>query len=262
MDVRELLRLDGKVAIVTGGYGYYGASISAGLAEMGAHVVVASRNGQKCSEFAESVNGRGLSAEGAQLDLGDDESIVSLIDSVKEKHGRIDILVNNAVTRTGLAELDNLTRDSLDGSAAVNIDGQILITKAVVPIMQANGGGSIINISSIRGLDSPQFPLYEPGQVMSVNYTIEKWALLGFTKWCACKYGCDKIRSNAICPAGYDPALRDSGHPYYYTYMKHSPLGRWAEGYEIKGPVVFLASEASSYVNGATLVMDGGWTIW
>jgi len=262
MDARELFDLHGKAAIVTGGYGLYGAAISEALAEMGAHVIIASRDGQKCREFAGVITSRGLSAEGVALDLGNDMSIASFVGHVKSKHGKIDILVNNAVTREGLKELKDITRESLRGSAAVNTDGQIMLTKSVIPIMRENGGGSIINISSVRGLDSPQFPLYEPDQTMSVNYTTEKWALIGFTKWCAGKYGRDNIRSNAICPGGYDPALKDSGHPFYETYIKHNPLGRWAQAHDVKGPVVFLASEASAYVTGATLVMDGGWTIW
>ena len=97
---------------------------------------------------------------------------------------------------------------------------------------------------------------------MSVNYTTEKWALIGFTKWCAGKYGCDNIRSNVICPGGYDPNISSSGHPFFETYKRHNPMGRWADAYDMKGPVVFLASGAAAYVNGATLVVDGGWTIW
>ncbi len=261
-DARDLFSLRGKVAVVTGGYGLYGAALSEGLAEMGAHVIVASRDGEKCGEFASALAARGLSAEGETLDLGDDGSIGAFVARVTERHGGIDVLVNNAVTRAGFAELHDITREALSGTAAVNVNGQILLTKAVIPAMRARGGGSVVNISSIRGLDAPHVPFYEPDQKISVNYTTEKWALIGFTKWCAAMYGREGIRCNAICPGGYDPKLKESGHPFYETYRKHCPLGRWAEAHDIKGAAVFLASEASAYVTGATIVVDGGWTIW
>lgn len=264
VSAKALFDLSGRVAIVTGGRGLYGATISSGLAEMGARVVIASRDKEKCGELAEQLRSEGYDAAGAYLDLSDDESIKQLVEEVICKNGRIDILVNNAVSREGLASLEKTTRQKLTASADINLYGQILISKAVLPHMIKQKKGSIINISSIRGLDCPHFPFYHEEQVQSINYTIEKHALMGMTKYMAGYYGKYNIRTNVICPGGYDPELKN--HPkfsgFVKTYEDHNPMHRWATDYDIKGPVVFLASDASGYVNGATVVMDGGWTIW
>ena len=131
--------------------------------------------------------------------------------------------------------------------------------------MQKAGSGSIINITSMRGLDCPHFPFYpEPMRNQPINYTTEKWAFEGFTKFMAGRYGKDGIRVNSIAPGGFNPNISDTEHgrQFVETYINNCPLGKWAGEDDIKGPVVFLASDASAYVTGATLVMDGGWTIW
>ncbi|OGO81155.1 MAG: hypothetical protein A2Y21_01870 [Clostridiales bacterium GWC2_40_7] len=264
INAKALFDLTGRVAIVTGGRGLYGATISSGLAEMGARVVIASRDKEKCEEMAVQIRSKGFAAEGAFLDLSSDKSIKQLVEDVMQKNGRIDILVNNAVTRDGLASLEKVTRQQLQASADVNLNGQILISQAVLPHVIRQNRGSIINISSIRGIDCPHFPFYHEEQVQSINYTIEKHAIIGMTKYMAGYYGKYNIRTNVICPGGYDPKLKN--HPrfsgFYKTYEDHNPMHRWAADYDIKGPVVFLASDASGYVNGATVVMDGGWSIW
>ena len=125
--------------------------------------------------------------------------------------------------------------------------------------------GSIINISSMRGLDSPHFPFYPPAMGdQPVNYTTEKWAMIGLTKYMAGRYGKHHIRVNCIAPGGFNPGLSDDPErkSFVDTYIANCPLGCWANEDDIKGPIVFLASEAANYVTGATIVMDGGWTIW
>lgn len=263
--INELFSLKGKVAIVTGGRGLYGASISEALCEAGATVIIASRNKEKCEELANKFRSLGYLAYGMALDLNDDGSIEAMVKETVDRFGGIDILVNNAVDRGNMASLSNATREKLQKSASVNLDGQILLTKAVIPYMIEKNGGSIINISSMRGLDSPHFPFYpESMQEQPVNYTTEKWALIGFTKYMAGKYGKNRIRVNCIAPGGYNPGLADNPETKKFvdTYIENCPLGCWATEDDIKGPVVFLASEAANYVTGATLVMDGGWTIW
>ena len=125
--------------------------------------------------------------------------------------------------------------------------------------------GSIVNISSMRGLDCPHFPLYPEGWGdQPVNYTTEKWAMVGLTKYMAGRYGKHHIRVNCIAPGGFNPGLSDDPmkKDFVKNYIDNCPLGCWANEDDIKGPVVFLASKAANYVTGATLVMDGGWTIW
>jgi NAD(P)-dependent dehydrogenase (short-subunit alcohol dehydrogenase family) len=265
MHAKELFSLEGRVAIVTGGRGLYGAAICEGLCEMGATVIVASRNGEKCEEFAETLRQQGHEAWGMALDLSDDASIKALPKAVFDRFGRIDILVNNAVDRSNLTSLADATRQKLQDSASTNLNGQILLSQAVLRYMIPAERGSIINISSMRGLDSPHFPFYpESMGDQPVNYTTEKWAMVGLTKYMAGRYGKHHIRVNCIAPGGFNPGLAEDPDKKAFvdTYIANTPLGCWASYDDIKGPVAFLASDAAAYVTGATLVMDGGWTIW
>ena len=265
MHAKELFSLDGRVAIVTGGRGLYGAAICEGLCEMGATVIVASRNGEKCEEFAEVLRQQGHSAFGMALDLSDDDSVKALPKAVFDRFGRIDILVNNAVDRRNMTSLADATRQKLQDSASTNLNGQILLSQAVLRYMIPAERGSIINISSMRGLDSPHFPFYpESMGDQPVNYTTEKWAMVGLTKYMAGRYGKHHIRVNCIAPGGFNPGLAEDPDKKAFvdTYIANTPLGCWASYDDIKGPVAFLASDAAAYVTGATLVMDGGWTIW
>ncbi len=262
---KDLFSLEGKVAIVTGGRGLYGGSISTGLCEMGASVVIASRNGAKCDEFAAGLRAQGYDAVGMSLDLGDDASIKQLVKNVIDRYGKIDILVNNAVDRSNNVSLNDATREKLQASANTNLNGQILLSQAVLEYMVPAESGSIINISSMRGLDCPHFPFYpETWGDQPINYTTEKWAMVGMTKYMAGRYGKHHIRVNCIAPGGYSPGLADDPlkKAFQKTYIENCPLGCWANEDDIKGPVAFLASEAANYITGATLVMDGGWTIW
>jgi NAD(P)-dependent dehydrogenase (short-subunit alcohol dehydrogenase family) len=261
---RELFSLEGKVAIVTGGRGLYGASISLGLCEMGATVVIASRSGEKCEEYAKTLREQGYEAIGLSLDLSDDASIKELARQVHDRYGKIDILVNNAVDRRNMTSLADATRQKLQDSASTNLNGQILLSQAVLEYMIPVEKGSIINVSSMRGLDCPHFPFYpEAWGDQPVNYTTEKWAMVGLTKYMAGRYGKHHIRVNCIAPGGFDPGLKDSDrNEFVETYIANTPLGCWANEDDIKGPIAFLASDAANYITGATLVMDGGWTIW
>ena len=264
-NAKDLFDLTGRIAIVTGGRGLYGASISIGLCEMGATVVIASRNADKCEELASELREQGHQAYGMALDLSDDDSIKAFAKNVYDRFGKIDILVNNAVDRRNLTSLAAATREKLQDSASTNLNGQILLSQAVLEYMIPAESGSIINISSMRGLDCPHFPFYPEGWGdQPVNYTTEKWAMVGLTKYMAGRYGKHHIRVNCIAPGGFNPGLSDDPvrKQFVTNYIENCPLGCWANEDDIKGPVVFLASKAANYVTGATLVMDGGWTIW
>jgi len=265
MHTQKLFSLKDRVAIVTGGRGLYGGSISTALCEMGSTVIIASRNAGKCEEFAETLRMQGHKAYGMQLDLNDDGSIKALAEDVYAKFGSIDILINNAVDRRNLVSLETATREKLQDSCSTNLNGQILLSQAVIVYMLRQGKGSIINISSMRGLDCPHFPFYpESMGDQPINYTTEKWAMVGMTKYMAGRYGKNGIRVNCICPGGYDPGLLNdaSKETFVENYIENCPLRCFASEDDIKGPVAFLAADASAYMTGATLVMDGGWTIW
>lgn len=262
MNGRACFALDGKVAIVTGGRGLYGRPISAGLCEAGAEVVIASRDGDACDRFADELRQEGYAARGAALDLGDDASIAAFARWVRDTFGHADILVNNAVSRASYAMPESMTRGGLRSAQDVNVNGMMLLTNALLPDMIASGGGSVINISSIQGVMGPHFPYYEPGQGSPPAYTVEKWGVVGYTKWLAAYYGKQGVRANCVSPGGYDPPLKQTRPAFYAAYMEHTPLGKWPDEDDIKGPVIFLASDAARYVTGVNLMMDGGFTIW
>lgn len=261
----KLFDLTHKIAIVTGGTGLFGGPISTALAEAGATVLIASRNGTSCQQYAETLQQKGYKAKGYTLDLGSEDSIVSFVQQVKNEFGVIDILVNNAVSRQGISDLEQMNAADWEAAQRVNSTGLMLITREVVKHMREKNSGSIINISSIQGVVGPHFPVYgETGMTSPVNYTYDKWGMVGFTKWLANYYGPFNIRANCISPGGYGPGVEQlSGkEEFIANYKKLTPLGRFANDQDIQGPVVFLASEASSFITGHNLVVDGGWTSW
>ena len=264
MSILDMFSLQGRVAIVTGGYGLYGQHISRALAEAGATTVIASRNDEKCRAYAEKLEKDGCKAVGMALDLSCEDSINQTIDEINKRFGRIDILINNAVLRDGIADLDDCTQEGWEKAQKVNSTGLMLITKRVVGYMKEQQSGNIINISSIQGVRGPRFVVYEGTDMSSgINYTYDKWGMIGFTKWIANKYGKYNIRCNVISPGGY---LAGGEHPdkasFFESYKKLTPLGRFADDDDIKGPVVFLASDASAYITGENIMLDGGWTSW
>lgn len=265
MDVIKSFGLTGRVCIVTGGAGLYGKPIASALAEAGGLVIIASRNEEKCQAEADELVARGFQAVGMRLDLGDEEDITRFVDAVIERHGQVDVLVNNAVSRAGFKTLDDMNKSDWEAAQQVNSTGLMLITKHVVRHMADCRKGSIINIGSIQGVVGPNFPVYgDTGMTSPVNYTYDKSAMVGFTKWLANYYGKFGIRANCISPGGYGPGVEQQygENVFVDNYKRLTPLGRFADESDIKGPIVFLASDASSYVTGHNLLVDGGWTSW
>lgn len=261
----NIFRIDGKIAIVTGGAGYFGKPISLALAEAGAHVIIASRDKKKCETYAADLVGKGLKAEGMSLDLANEKSIENFVKKIYKKYAAIDILVNNAVSREGMKDLEELNKADIESAQLINSTGLFLLTKSVIKIMRKQKAGNIINVSSIQGAVGPNFPVYgKTGMSSPLNYTYDKWGMVGFTKWLSNYYGKFNIRANCISPGGYGPGIvENTGRKEFIdNYKRLTPLGRFAEDDDIKGPVVFLASEASSYITGHNLLVDGGWTNW
>lgn len=261
----DKFKLDGKLVIVTGGAGYYGKPICYALAEAGAQVVLASRNEEACKKFAAELRSKELKAEGFHLDLADENSIKEFVSGVIQQYGKIDVLVNNAVSRDGYGDLAEITKEGWERALAINSTGLTLLTQAVVAQMQKQNSGNIINISSIQGVVGPNFPVYgNTGMSSPINYTCDKWAMAGFTKWIANYYGKYNIRCNCISPGGYGPGVDETfgDNEFVRNYKRLTPLGRFADDEDIKGPIVFLASDASAYITGHNLLVDGGWTNW
>lgn len=265
MKTLQMFDLTDKVAIVTGGTGYFGKPVSLALAEAGALVIIASRDEAKCKSLALELKSQGLQAEGEGLDLSDGKSIKDFIRRVLLKYKKIDVLINNAVSRLGFKTLDEMTVEEWENAQKINSTGLMLISQAVVKSMCKQKSGSIINIGSIQGAVGPNFRVYgDTGMTSPVNYTYDKWGMVGLTKWMANYYGKFNIRVNCISPGGYGPGIEESieKNEFVENYKKLTPLGRFAYDDDIKGPIVFLASEASSYITGQNLLVDGGWTNW
>lgn len=257
MSVLDQFRLTGKVAVVTGGTGLYGRPFAAALAEAGAHVIVTSRRAEVAESTAADLRERGGSASGARLDLADAASVAAFHRDVVDAHGRIDVLVNNAVHRAG-AGLAETTAADWDATSAVNSRGLFLLTQAVAATMTAQRSGSIVNIGSIYGLVGPDFPMYEGTEITSpLFYAYDKAGMVGFTRYLASSLGRFGVRVNCLCPGGL---FSEQGQAFVDAYAARVPLGRMATESDVTGALVFLASDASAYVTGVALPVDGGWT--
>lgn len=261
----NLFDLKNKIIIVTGGAGYFGKPICLALAQSGATVIIASRSKSKCEEYASELKAQNFDALGMALDLADEQSILNFVKKVYEKYKRIDVLVNNAVSREGFKNLDHINKTEWENAQKINSTGMMLLTQSVIKLMKIQNSGNIINISSIQGAVGPNFPVYgNTGMTSPVNYTYDKWAMVGFTKYLANYYGKYNIRANCISPGGYGPGVAEinGNSEFVENYKRLTPLGRFADDDDIKGPIIFLASNASAYVTGHNLMVDGGWTSW
>lgn len=255
MGILEKFSLKGKVAIVTGGAGLYGKGIVEGLAEAGAYVYVASRNVENCNMLADELRKKGYSVSGAELDQADTESIKQLRNRVIDEQGKIDILINNAVLRP--MDSPDAPIETFELSMKVNATGVVNITRHIAEEMKKQRSGVIINIASIYGVLGIDPYLYE-GTDMGLSgpdYFFHRAGIINLTRYYASLLGPYNIRVNCISPGG----LFNNQHPMFVEkYNKKTFLGRMANREDIKGVVVFLASDASSYITGANIMMDGG----
>jgi NAD(P)-dependent dehydrogenase (short-subunit alcohol dehydrogenase family) len=257
VDVRQMLDLTGRVALVTGGYGIYGAPISEALAEAGAHVVVASRSLESCAAMARALSERNLQASAETYDQGDEASILALRDRLLARFGEVPILVNNSVGRSMRAYSDDL--EGWSASMQVNATGLFAISRAFLDPMMAAGRGAIVNIGSIQSVAAPDFANYA-GTSMTTppDYHFHKHGMIGLTRYLAAWGGPRGVRVNAILPGGFQTAQHRE--PFISQYCRRVFLGRMARHDDIKGAVVFLASDAAAYITGQSLAVDGGYT--
>ena len=262
MNILERFRMDDRIALVTGGAGNYGKQITLALAEAGATVVVASRSLEKNEAFAASLREEGLSVFAESYDQEKEESILALRDRLRDRYGRVDVLVNNSVLRGCFlggfdGDLDGFTR-----SLAVNGSGFFAVTRAIGELMIPQKRGSIINIGSYMGDLGPNQTLYEgTGGTMggwgAADYFYHKGAMHNLTRFFAAYYGQYSIRCNCLSLGG----LFNHQHPAFLEqYAKATFLGRMANDEDIKGMIVYLASDASLYTTGAVIPVDGGYS--
>jgi NAD(P)-dependent dehydrogenase (short-subunit alcohol dehydrogenase family) len=254
----QLFRLSGKIALVTGGAGIYGEHIVRALAEAGAHVVIASRDVAKCEQLAKTLRDEELRAQAVKLDLTSESSIRESRDKIIGDHRRLDILVNNAVARSG-GDLRHVNAEQWETAMKVNSTGVFLSCQIFSESMQQARSGSIINIASIYGMIGPDLTIYEGTKLSNpVNYSFAKGGMINMTRYLASFLAPFNVRVNCLSPGGF--RNQDTPPEFVPNYSRRTPLGRMAEPDDIKGPVVFLASEASRYVTGQNLAVDGGWT--
>ena len=256
MNVLESFSLKGKVALLTGGAGLYGRQLTEALCEAGATVYIASRNLEKLQAEAERSGAAAL-----RLDLDSDESIASVVDEIVKRSGRIDVLVNNAVSRSACGQwAENM--DFFDHSLHTNASALFVLTRRVAEVMMKQRSGSIVNIGSYMGLLGPN-PVNYTGTEMfdfekaSPIYYYEKGGMSNFTRFAASVLGHWNIRVNCIAPGGY---FNHQPEPFVRQYSANTMLGRLANDEDLKGILVFLASDASAYVTGTVIPVDGGYT--
>jgi len=259
MGILDRFSLDSKVALVTGGSGIYGQQITSAMAEAGARTYVASRNTEILHELALSHQMHGRDVRALPLDLSDETSILHLHDQILDESGHIDVLVNNAVSRPMKRRFED-SAEAFSDSMHVNATGLFIITRAFGDTMASQGNGSIINVGSIHGMIGPDPTIYT-GTDMSgwyPDYFFHKGGMINFTRFTASFYGSRGVRCNCVSPGG----MRTASHPETFVkqYSERTFLGRMANDTDLMGAIIFLASDASLYVTGTNLPVDGGYT--
>jgi 2-deoxy-D-gluconate 3-dehydrogenase len=275
MKIQEKFDLSGRVAVVTGGVGLLGKEFCRTLAEAGAAVAVVDLNAEAVKNVAADLTANGYRAIGVATDITKPEAVHAMVETVLASFYRLDILVNSAgldpkfdadAAAKGIlpGAFEEYSLDQWNAALSVNLTGTFLVTQACVKQMVAQGKkGSVINICSTYGLNGPDQRLYiKDGKRVAykpVYYTVTKAGMLGFTKYLAAYYAGTEIRVNALTPGGVY-----NNHEEYFVenYSAKTILGRMAKKDEMNGALLFLASDASSYMTGNNVVVDGGWTSW
>lgn len=275
MKIQEKFDLTGRVAVVTGGVGLLGAEFCRTLAEAGAAVTVVDLNESAAQAIADSLTSSRYQALALPADITRPDSVNAAVAKVLSMFGRIDILVNSAAldpkfdpdaVSKGLTPgaFEDYPLDLWNSALNVNLTGMFLMTQACVkPMIEQGKKGSIINICSTYGLNGPDQRIYvKEGKRVAfkpVYYTVTKAGVMGFTKYLAAYYAETEIRVNALTPGGVF-----NNHEEYFVknYSAKTILGRMARKDEMNGALLFLACDASSYMTGNNVVVDGGWTAW
>lgn len=266
----NLFSLEGSVAIVTGALGLLGKEHCRALSEAGATVIATDLDEKRCMEFSSSL---GYNSIGIGANITDKASVETLRDKALASFGKIDILINNAAIndmfenpeRAGeLSKFENYPLDAWQRSIDVNVTGTFLCSQVIGKVMADAKKGSIVNIASTYGIVAPDQSLYKKPDgsqefYKSPAYPATKGAVISLTRFLAAYWGNAGVRVNSLSPGGVENKQDD----YFVSqYSARTPLGRMASPSDYRGAIVFLASDASSYMTGANLVVDGGWTAW
>jgi NAD(P)-dependent dehydrogenase (short-subunit alcohol dehydrogenase family) len=274
-ELPRLFDLHGQVAVVTGGAGLLGNEFCHTLAQAGAAVVVADINLAAAAGLADSLISDGHRSLAVEVDVTNPISTGGMVTATLKAFNRLDVLVNSAAldpkfdpealeSQAGaVGRFEDYPLAAWNQALEVNLTGAFLCCQAAVQPMLAQGRGVIVNLSSIYGLAAPDQRIYQregqPDRYKPVYYSVTKWGILGLTQYLATYYAGKNIRVNSLSPGGVY-----NGHEtaFVQAYSARAVLGRMAEKDEMNGALLFLASDASAYMTGANLVVDGGWTAW
>ena len=262
----NLFDLTNKVAIITGGAGLLGSEHAIALASQGAKIVMADFNEEKCNEACNILKEQQIQATSKFCDVTKKESWQNLSDEVINEFGKIDILINNAgfTNQSKSANFDasfeNFPLEDWNAIMNVNLTGTFLGCQVIGQKMLEQGKGSIVNIASLYGVVSPNHNIY-PGTGISqpVAYSVSKHGVVSLTKYLATLWASKGVRVNALTPGGIF-----NGHQglFLERFKNLNPIGRMSNKNELRGGIIYLASDASSHVVGHNLIIDGGWTAW
>ena len=272
-ELAEYFDLTKRVAVVTGGAGLLGAEFCRTLASAGAQVVAADLNFAAVQSVSQELQRDGCDVLAVELDVTSPESVQAMVTTTLQAFGRLDILVNSAAldpkfdpqhSPSGASgAFEDYPLAAWQQALDVNLTGAFLCSQAAAAPMLAQGSGLIINVCSIYGLVGPDQRLYkrpgEPPRYKPVYYSVTKAGILGLTRYLATYYAGRNLRVNALTPGG---VFNDHDEQFVQAYAARAVLGRMANKDEMNGALLFLASDASSYMTGANLVVDGGWTAW
>ncbi len=254
MNVKQLLDLTGRVAIITGGSVGLGRQMAEGLAEMGANLVLCARKKERCVQTAEEMGKFGVKTMALGCDVKNAAGIQEVVDATLSQFGRVDILINNAGASWG-APVEEMRLEHWNKVIETNLTGTFLFSQAVGKVMITQRRGKIINIASVAGLHGA------PPEFQAIGYHASKGGVISFTRDLACKWGIHNIQVNAIAPGWFPTHMSEVViERNKETILKRIPLGRFGRNHDLKGAAVFLSSDASDFVTGHVLVVDGGQT--
>ena len=256
MNVRRLFDLSGRVAIVTGGSVGLGRQMAEGLAEAGANVVLCARRKERCEQAADELRKSGVETLAIGADIKSTEDVRRMVESTVDRFGRIDILVNNAGTAWG-APVETMQLEHWNKVIETNLTGTFLCSQSVGKVMIQQKRGKIINISSVAGMYGASADL------QAIGYHASKGGVISFTKDLACKWAPHNIQVNAIAPGWFPTHMSEWALEHHKdAFLERIPMRRFGNDHDLKGAAVFLASDASDYVTGHVLVVDGGQSAW
>ena len=265
MDVKNIFDLTDKTVILTGAAGYLAGNYADGLSQSGANVVLADINYQGCKKLEHKIREKyDVDPLSVKLDLTQSKSINNLVSKITKKYSDIDVLINNAAyqgtPKIRTAGFENLTLETWNEAISVNLTGIFLLSQQIGKIMKNQKFGNIINISSIYGIVGADQRIYgKSGQNSAVFYAATKGAVLNLTRYLASFWNRTGIRVNTFSPGGVE---NKQDKNFVKNYSKKTMIGRMARNDEYVGALIFLASDASLYMTGSNLIIDGGWTAW